>query len=183
MSLYSSPSRNYWRERKKSSEARGLVFIFLVSFSCLVLIVYLNLRLGSSPKDEAPLARRRLEATNGQIQECSEQFKKPQNDCLVICNDERNTLPRPSMHQSCIYGCLKGFIPSADMGCRGKSKEDMEEMMSLAEQDNCARYIEMRPKPEIYSTCKKYHQVAASRGFSAGRGLMESILNQENDKL
>ena len=42
-------------------------------------------------------------------------------ECTDICQSERNSIQRKTMHQSCFHGCQQPRVASTALGCRGKT--------------------------------------------------------------
>jgi hypothetical protein len=179
MSIYGSPSKQYWAPKPKTIDptrrALAAAGAFLLVLVCIIVTISSSSSGGSGPTP----VRRRLMATQPQIQRCSNQFRKVQAQCALICTEQRLSLPRPTVHQACMQGCLRGLPPAAEMACQGKSKYEVESTTKASDHGHCSKFQNMRPKPVLFSTCRKYYELSANQGYEMGLSFMESLLESD----
>ena len=65
------------------------------------------------------------------------------------------------------------------MGCREGTEEDAFRKTRTEGHNSCSRYADIDPKPDVQSTCRKYHRGGTKRGWQMGTEFMDGILNAE----
>lgn len=106
-------------------------------------------------------------------------------ECTLICNTERMSIPRPTMHQACLHGCSKGFAKNVELGCYNKTlSENISASATSSEggghqHEYCYKYQNRIPKPELYSTCLNYYKKASRRGYQMGLEYLEEEIERK----
>ncbi len=189
MTMYDSCSEQYWKNRKKRRPQTAFLRISLLclfAFVSLAALVVLKFRPVGEVTNETiveallPQAPRKLIATEVHMKRCSDHFKKvrnsAQNVCLIMCSDERTSIPRPTMYQACIHGCNNAFYRSAEISCHGGTPEMVFEEVESQSYQHCSRFEGLRPKVELVALCRKYHENGSKQGFLAAKDMLEEIL-------
>uniref|UniRef100_A0A7S4MWD0 Uncharacterized protein n=1 Tax=Odontella aurita TaxID=265563 RepID=A0A7S4MWD0_9STRA len=195
MSIYANSSEQYWRERKKKDGKRRILIVVALSF---LLLCAVSLKVSSAKTrrakqedaESAKLARRKLllirpNATEAHVQQCEarihENARGGADECDSLCNNERNSLPRPTMHQACLHACQGSLSKAAEEGCRENGTEEGAFGRAGSAYEKCFKFQNTLPKPEVFSTCRKYFREGVRRGYHMGRDYLDDILNTEWD--
>ena len=181
MSMYANSSEQYWKQRRKPSlwyKRLHVVRMIIMIIILLIIIICYSLR-RSSKHEPLPIIDQRPNITDAHIQKCTKSLFSKHDECVFVCNKERETVPRPISYQACLNGCRATLSVSIGNGCRGGTFDDnMKEITSTAHK-SCYRYQNMIPKPELYSMCRKYHKIGADRGFEMGSRLIQNEMRLE----
>ena len=184
--MYSNTSAQYWQQRKKPSDGKKKVLFFcgvlgLAFIGCTFLS---SARRARAQKDEIERSRRRqLEITEGHQQHCEEHVKFMNNECTSLCNGERKSIPRPTMYQSCLHGCLGAYHDAAVIGCRQGSEEDAFDEVNLNSAEHCSDYKNTLPRPEVLSTCRKYYREGTKIGRRSGLRYLHHLFDADGTSL
>lgn len=185
MSIYANSSEQYWKKRRRSSvQFRRRVKLAFNSFfiTLIALLFFLLFRNKSkSVANPPPIPIGRPNATDTQRKKCVSHFKTKQNECLLICNNERSSVPHPTMHQACVHGCSSSFLTSTEIGCHDGTNEHLLNNVESSAADHCSKYQNMIPKPELYFVCRKYHKMASEKGFQMGSQFITTELNKDGE--
>lgn len=177
MSIYASSSEQYWNSRKK---IQPLDKRKVISFVCLLfLICCLCFTRKTSDKNGRILLKHQPSVSKDNIKKCNKYFKTNQNQCLSICQEERNQRPRPSIHQACLHGCNTAFSEATEKGCQDLDEIDALNEVNGLSYKQCIKFMNMIPKPEIFTVCRKYHQIAAEKGFIVSKEYIKDIVGKE----
>ena len=178
--MYSNTSEQYWRQRKKPGEKKTKLIALGVLSLALVGSTYV-IRGKSRERarnHELEMQRRRaVEVTEVHRQQCEEHVEGMHNECSSLCNGERKSIPRPTMYQSCLHGCLGAFHDAAVIGCRQGSEEDAFHKVSSSSFEHCSNYQNTLPRPEVLSTCRKYHREGTKVGHRSGLRFLHHLLD------
>ncbi len=185
--MYSGSSEQYWNKRKKTNPFK-IRAMALTGFIALCLIVSTS-RSRSRKRYEVEQRRRALElshrpmATENHISLCESNMRDALRiECDELCSSEIASIPRPTMYQSCHHGCSRAFYSAAVVGCREGTEEDAFRKINAEGHNSCSRYANVDPRPDVQSTCKKYHRDGTKRGWHMGTEFIDSILNAEWNK-
>jgi len=191
MSMYAQCSEQYWKERRKDHSKikfQTLITILsvILSFLGVVGIRWRHQRRIQLREEKAEQRKRRLESlvrpnpTEDHYKRCEVEISTSlQLECNDICNHERKSIPRPLMHEACIHGCASSISASALSGCRQASEDDVFRKYGNQAYTQCSRFQNTDPRPDVYSTCRKYHREGARKGRLIGFLKMDEILNGE----
>ena len=186
-SMYSNTSQQYWEERNKRKSGiwgskKALVTLGILGCSILVGGIFVGRARSRSKgaREELERKRRRLEVTESHKVQCETNLGPMHNECSMLCNEERKSIPRPTMYQSCLTGCMGSFPVAASVGCRQGSEEDAFQKAAGVSSDHCSTYSGTLPKPEVLSTCRKAFREGTSAGWRSGKRYMEHILDDES---
>lgn len=184
-SIYADSSNIYWKNRQ-NRQNKLLTFI-AIAFLALVAIfgvVY------ASNKSNDLSQRRSLEQTNERHwAECEARVNSRQ-ECADICQSERNSIQRKTMHQSCIHGCQQAHVASTALSCRGKTdgkgrnrkavtEEDVFQDVGVLAHEHCTKFQSVDPKPDVFATCRKYHRAGTKQGYRSGVAAITAVLEEE----
>mmetsp|Transcript_18243 Transcript_18243/g.21020 ORF Transcript_18243/g.21020 Transcript_18243/m.21020 type:complete len:182 (-) Transcript_18243:88-633(-) len=179
--MYSKCSQQYWSDRKqRSGTALRFVFVFMAATVSLAIFA---VSLHSSRRDDNHQGRKlepRLHPnpTEGQTKKCKEHFRSIQNDCSIICNEERHSIPRQTMHQACMHGCNIAYKQASEIACSGGTNDDLFNKVEVFSFNHCSKFQNVLPKPEVFSLCRKYHTLALDKGFTLGQHyLLDQIID------
>lgn len=100
-------------------------------------------------------------------------------ECNELCTHERKSIPRPVMHEACVHGCTSSITASSLSGCRQASEEDVFRKYGNQAYAQCGRFQNIDPRPDVYSTCRKYHREGIKKGRGIGFSVMDAILDEE----
>lgn len=193
MSIYANSSDQYWRERKKKDAKHKILVAVALSvlLLCAVTARTSSVRTRRAREEEAEtakLARRRLlqtrpNATEAHVGQCEGRIRDTArggtDECGALCGNERNSIPRPTMHQACLHGCLGALSEAAEEGCREDGTEEGAFGRAGSAHEQCSKFQNTLPKPEVFSTCRKYFREGARRGYTMGREYLDDILDAE----
>lgn len=178
MSMYANSSEQYWNSRKKQQSldkrkiATAICILFFLSCLC-----YSGKTLDSNGR---LLIEEQPSITNNQVKACNRHFKSNQNQCQSICKDERSRGPRPTIHQACLHGCNVAFSEATEKGCQDLVKLEVLTEVNGMSYQHCNKYLNMIPKPEIFSVCRKYHKIASEKGFVVSKSYIKEIIEMES---
>lgn len=185
--MYSNTSQQYWEERNKKKSGiwgskKALVALGILGCSILVGGIFVGRARSRSKKarEELEQKRRRLEVKESHKVQCETNLGPMHNECSMLCNEERKSIPRPTMYQSCLTGCMGSFPVAASVGCRQGSEEDAFQKAASVSADHCSTYSGTLPKPEVLSTCRKAFREGTKAGWRSGKRYMEHILHDES---
>jgi hypothetical protein len=184
--MYSNTSQQYWEERNKKkgiwgNNKRALVALGIVGCSVLIggiLVGRARRSKARAHREELERHRRRLEVTESHKVQCETYLGSMHNECSMLCNEERKSIPRPTMYQSCFTGCMGSFPIAASVGCRQGSEEDAFQKATSVSSDHCSAYSGTLPKPEVLSTCRKAFREGTKAGWRSGKRYLEYILDE-----
>ena len=185
--MYSNTSQQYWEDRNKRKggiwgNRKALVALGLLGCSILIGGIVVG-RARRARREELERQRRRLEVTESHKVQCETNLGPMHNECSMLCNEERKSIPRPTMYQSCLTGCMGSFPIAVSVGCRRGSEEDAFQKAASASSDHCSTYSGTLPKPEVLSTCRKAFREGTKAGWRSGRRYLEHILDDERLQL
>ena len=184
-SIYADSSNVYWKNRERKRSKLLSCVMVAVAVVAISGILYKN-----KYKINELSQRRSLEQTNeSHWIECEARVDS-RKQCTDICQPERNSIQRKTMHQSCIHGCQQAHVASTAMGCRGKTdgkgrnrkhvtEEDVFQDVGLLAHEHCSRYQSTDPKPDVFATCRKYHRAGTKEGYRAGIAALQAVLEEE----
>lgn len=181
--MYSNTSQQYWRQRKKPDGKKKTLIALGVLSLALVGSTYIirGTSRARAQRHELEMQRHRAaEVTEGHRSQCEDHVKAMHNECSSLCNEERKSIPRPTMYQSCLHGCLGAFHDAAVIGCRQGSEEDAFHKVSSDSFEHCSNYQNTLPRPEVLSTCRKYHREGTKAGHRLGLRYLHHLLDSEN---
>jgi len=193
--MYSQCSQQYWKERRKTSSkinVRTVITSLSILFSFMAI---LGIRIRHEQRIKAQEERieqrkRKLEnltrpnPTEDHYRTCEIRTSHATKmECNDLCRNERKSIPRPVMHEACIHGCTSSITASALSGCRQASEDDVYRKYGNQAYAQCSRFQNMDPRPDVYSTCRKYHREGIKRGRILGSTAMNEILNEEYTEL
>uniref|UniRef100_A0A6S9EW66 Uncharacterized protein n=1 Tax=Ditylum brightwellii TaxID=49249 RepID=A0A6S9EW66_9STRA len=181
--MYSNCSEQYWRERRKQKNnkkqivaiASTSVFILL----CLIIVLTSGKESKKGSDDQQNTVIERPNATDVHSKKCEMQSNKDINGCSLICAEERKSIPRPIMYQACMHGCNSAYIEASLIGCQDQSEEEAFVAIGSFANQHCSKYHNIQPKPEVFSTCRKYHRESTKQGFDSGKKILSDILDAE----
>jgi hypothetical protein len=193
MTMYDSCSEQYWKNRKKRRPPKAFLRISLLCFFAFVSVAALVVRklrpVRQINENEANVdmtttspqaAPRMLVATELHYKRCADHFQKirntAQNECLMTCNEERTSIPRPTMYQACIHGCNSAYFRSAEISCHGGTTEKISDEVDSHSYQQCSRFEGLRPKVELVALCRKYHDNGSKQGYLAAKSLLDEIV-------
>ena len=189
--MYDNCSEQYWKNKKKRRQRPGVILIASLGFLLLLVSAVLvatrsrstSAKGDSKVEDLLPLRQRKLVASEVHFKICAEHFKtiqnSAQNECLMICSEERTSVPRPTMYQACIHGCNNALFRSAEISCNGGTQEKVFDEVELHSYRHCSRFEGLRPRIELVSTCRKYYDIASKQGFVSAKTKLEKILESD----
>ena len=101
--------------------------------------------------------------------------------CTTICQPERNSIQRKTMHQACLHGCQQAHVAATALSCRGKvtSEEKVFQEVGGLAYVHCAKFQATDPKPDAFATCRKYHRAGTKHGFRLGLDAINGVLDEE----
>ena len=189
-SIFSDSSNVYWKNRQKK-HSKWLTSCVATAVLALVAIFGVGRVACKSNQSKNNLSQRRSleKTTESHWKECESRVNSRQ-ECIDICQPERNSIQRKTMHQSCIYGCQQAHVASTALGCRGKADGNGENRRNVTEEDvfqkvgalaheHCSKYQAVDPKPDVFATCRKYHRAGTKSGFRMGMNAMKIVLEEE----
>jgi hypothetical protein len=186
-SIYADSSNVYWKNRQKKQN-KWLTCITAAVLAFIAIFGVVRITNKQNPKNLSQ--RRSLEQTNERHWiECEARVNSRQ-ECTDICQPERNSIQRKTMHQSCIHGCQQAHVASTALGCRGKtdgkgkhrkhvSEEDVFQDVGVLAHEHCSKFQSVDPKPDVFATCRKYHRAGTKQGWRSGVAAMNAVLDEE----
>lgn len=178
MSIYANNSDSYWRERgQKRHKQSPLVFAGSILLLLLAAIGAILHRKHSSPLTQ----RRAQDQTDERHWKQCESRVTSRQECTAICQPERNSVQRNTMHQACLHGCQQAHVASTALACRGKiaSEEEVFQEIGGLAYIHCNKFQSTDPKPDAFATCRKYHRAGTKQGFRKGLESMSAVLDEE----
>jgi len=184
-SIYADSSSVYWKNRQK----RHNRLIKCIAIAVLALVACFGV-VHTTNKNNILSQRRSLEQTHEMHWiECEARVNSRQ-ECTDICQSERNSIQRKTMHQSCIHGCQQAHVASTALGCRGKTdgkgkhrkhvtEEDVFQDVGVLAHEHCSKFQSVDPKPDVFATCRKYHRAGTKQGYRSGMAAMTAVLEEE----
>ena len=185
MSIYANSSDSYWKERQKKSNASrsSLVIAGMVIFAIVAGAILHNKHSSStsSSTNQILTQRRAMDQTTDIHWKQCESRVNSQQECTTICQPERNSIHRKTMHQACLHGCQQAHVSSTAMSCRGKvsSEEEVFQEIGGLAYVHCSKFQSIDPKPDVFATCRKYHRAGTKNGFRMGIKTMRDVLDEE----
>jgi len=191
MSIYSNCSDSYWKERQKRNPKSpfSIAIVSVLGFLAVTGSFHYYQRKRNSA--EVVLIQRRSlnETSDVHWKQCESRVNSRQ-ECTSICQPERNSIQRKTMHQACLHGCQMAHVASTALGCRGKeepkksprtevSEEDAMQEIGVMAFDHCSKFQGVEPKPDVFATCRKYHRAGTKQGFRMGTDAMKNVLDEE----
>ncbi|KAL3758330.1 hypothetical protein ACHAWU_004295 [Discostella pseudostelligera] len=190
MTIYANSSNSYWKQREKKHVRKlPLVIATLVIYVVVVVITVLHHRNRGSTEKGAPAARpltqrRTLEQISDIHWKQCESTVDSRKACTTICQPERNSIQRKTMHQACLHGCQQAHVAATALSCRGKVTTEervFQEIGGLA-YVHCSKFQSTDPKPDTFATCRKYHRAGTKNGFRMGLDAINGVLDEEWQK-
>ena len=189
MSIYANSSDSYWKERQKKSNGSKTARSSLVIIAGMVLFAIVagailhnkHSSSTSSSTNQILTQRRAMDQTKDiHWKECESRVNSRQ-ECTTICQPERNSIHRKTMHQACLHGCQQAHVSSTAMSCRGKvsSEEEVFQEIGGLAYVHCSKFQSTDPKPDVFATCRKYHRAGTKNGFRMGIKTMRDVLDEE----
>mmetsp|Transcript_17499 Transcript_17499/g.27439 ORF Transcript_17499/g.27439 Transcript_17499/m.27439 type:complete len:223 (-) Transcript_17499:221-889(-) len=184
-SIYADSSNIYWKNRQ-NRQNKLLTFIAIAVLALVAIFGVVHV----TNKTNELSQRRSLEQTNEtHWAECEARVNSRQ-ECTDICQSERNSIQRKTMHQSCIHGCQQAHVASTALSCRGKTdgkgrnrkavtEEDVFQDVGVLAHKHCSKFQSVDPKPDVFATCRKYHRAGTKQGYSLGIAAMTAVLEEE----
>ena len=184
MSIYATSSDSYWKERQKKSNGSrsSLVIAGMVLFAIVAGAILHNKHSTSTSTSNEILTQRRAmdQTTDIHWKQCESRVNSRQ-ECTMICQPERNSIHRKTMHQACLHGCQQAHVSSTAVSCRGKvsSEEEVFQEIGGLAYIHCSKFQSTDPKPDVFATCRKYHRAGIKNGFRMGIKTMRDVLDEE----
>mmetsp|Transcript_16911 Transcript_16911/g.27670 ORF Transcript_16911/g.27670 Transcript_16911/m.27670 type:complete len:228 (+) Transcript_16911:376-1059(+) len=184
-SIYADSSNIYWKNGQNRKN-KLLTFIVIAILALLAIFGVVHV----TNKTNVISQRRSLGETNERHwTECEARVNSRQ-ECTDICQSERNSIQRKTMHQSCLHGCQQGHVASTALGCRGKTdvkgrnrmpvtEEDVFQDVGVLAHEHCSKFQSVDPKPDVFATCRKYHRAGTKQGYRSGIAAMTAVLEEE----
>ena len=99
--MYSSTSNSYWKERQNKTNRSPLLIATLVAIALAIGTILHRRHSTSSQYNNDILTQRRTieETTDAHWKLCESQVNS-KNECTTICQPERNSIQRKTMHQA-----------------------------------------------------------------------------------
>jgi hypothetical protein len=186
--MYSGSSEQYWKNKSKPNPLKSTRSKLILLLLALVLFSGLQFKSNSLKRIEERQRhlrefKLRPVATEHHYKLCETNMRDVlRMQCDEMCSTEAMSIPRPTMYQSCHHGCSRSFYSAAVVGCRQGSEENAFHKMNSESHISCSRYIDIDPRPDVQSTCKKYYRQATKRGRQIGFDFIEQIIDIEWDK-
>ena len=181
MSIYTDNSEKYWRERKKDVNYKRKHFKAL--FVICIIFVYIIINYEQKNKREKEIKSRTNETDirkrEDNYMQCElELRKKKQRECSDMCVNEIKSIPRPIMHHACLHGCHSSFLSGAIVGCREGTKEKAFREFGDQSYNFCSRHKNQEPRPDIFSTCRKYYRKGITEGYQIAKDEISSVITK-----
>lgn len=186
-SIYSDSSNVYWKNRQKKHNK----WLTCLAIAVLALVAFFGVVHIADRNNPNNLSQRRslLQTNERHWIECEARVNSRQ-ECTDICQPERNSIERKTMHQSCIHGCQQAHVASTALGCRGRTdgkgkhrKHVTEEVVfqdvGVLAHEHCSKFQSVDPKPDVFATCRKYHRAGTKQGWRSGVAAMKTVLDEE----
>ena len=176
--MYANNSDAYWKRQQKRGKKSTLLLVACV----LVLACAIGAVLHHNSTSRGVLTQRRaLSETTEQHWKLCETRVDSRQECIAVCQPERNSMQRKVMLDSCLSGCQQSHVISTSLACRGKvtSEEDVFDEIGGLAYIHCSKYQSVDPKPDAFATCRKYHRAGTKSGFRLGSEAMTKILDEE----
>jgi hypothetical protein len=185
--MYSGSSHQYWKHRSRANPLKStrnqLILLLLASASFSGLTFRSNARKSIEKKQSLLESKLRPVPTEAMHKLCEADMQDILRiQCDEMCAIEAMSIPRPTMYQSCHHGCSRSFYPAAAVGCKQGSQEAAFKNMNAKSQLSCTRYMDIVPRPDVQSTCKKYYRQATKQGRQIGFDFIEEIIEIEWNK-
>ena len=181
--MYAGCSEQYWKERKRAnpSKWRNTAIFTIILLSSIGIISQHKRQKVFNEKQKRLLKEKSLFrpiASDEDYLSCGSNVQSEvSSECSALCNNERKSIPRPTMYHACIHGCTSSFEPSILVGCQEASEEEVFRKVGSLSQAHCSRYLDSQPKPEVFSTCRKYHREGTKRGYRIGHKRINDLLD------
>ncbi|KAL7542884.1 hypothetical protein ACHAXR_013186 [Thalassiosira sp. AJA248-18] len=180
MSIYANSSDSYWKERQTKNEKKSHLLVASIAvFAVAIAGATLHNKYSSSSR--APTERRAHDQTTEHHWKLCESRVNSRQECTVICQPERNSIQRKTMHAACLHGCQQAHVSSTALACRGKvlSEEDVFNEIGGLAYVHCSKFQATDPKPDVFATCRKYHRAGTKQGLRMGIDSMTTLLDEE----
>ena len=184
MSIYANSSDTYWKERQQTNKnkllgtKKSLFFIASIVIFAVVAAILHNRH--NNNCDQTLTQRRTMDQTTDiHWKQCESRVSK--HECTTICQPERNSIHRKTMHQACLHGCQQAYATSTALSCRGKVTAEEEVFQEIGGMSyiHCSKFQSSEPKPDVFATCRKYHRAGTKAGFRMGIETMKNVLEEE----
>lgn len=182
MSIYADSSQKYWTTKKKSKQVAGRTLVYVLAIIFILSCVSWYKLSSSTDVQRRSLVEDESNYPMENRKRCLLFFKTNQNQCQKLCADERKRSPRPTMLQACMYGCSNGHLYGAERGCTIEDNSEIDiapnEISNIGYQQ-CKKYQDIIPRPEIFSTCRNYHSIAAQQTLQSIQRFRERKTNSQ----
>eukprot|EP01083_Nonionella_stella_P198319 728217_1 len=177
MSMYANSGDSYWKKKPEKKKPPLLIAVIVV----LAVVAGAILHNKHSAASRTLTQRRTREQTNETHWKQCESRVSSRQECTSICQPERNSIHRKTMHQACLHGCQQAHVSSTALSCRGKvsSEEEIFQEIGGLAYIHCAKFQATDPKPDVFATCRKYHRAGTKKGFRMGSESLKDILDEE----
>ncbi len=187
--MYSNSSVQYWKKRSKPNHFKAKISVVIVlTMTFFVLVNHHSSQRRKEEERRRTLLERktnRPNPTEQQFQMCEANMRDNITiECSKLCQDELVSIPRPTMHESCIHGCSRSIYTAAVIGCRMGSIEDAFQLENRHQAMNsCSRYQHVDPQPFVLSTCRKYYREGTKAGRNLGYNFINKIIDAYWEKI
>jgi hypothetical protein len=183
--MYSGNSEEYWKRSKKSNQINNTEIVLLVlitillGFTARAVIYPRNDSLNDHEiqrllEENVP----RPQASSFQYNVCESNMRDAlRTECDSMCTSEAQSLPRPTMYRSCHHGCSRAFYSAAIIGCKNESEIEAHSKMNREANNACSRYMNIEPRPEVQSTCRKYYREGTKQGHKIGSNFINNLVD------
>lgn len=183
--MYSGNSEEYWKRAKKRNQINNnqvVLFILIAIFLGFTVRVVIYPRKDSLNDHEIQrlLAENvpRPQASSFQYTLCETNIRDVlRTECDSMCTSEAQSLPRPMMYRSCHHGCSRAFYSAAIIGCKNESEIEAFSKMNQETNNACSRYMNIEPRPEVQSTCRKYYREGTKKGHKIGSNFINNLVD------
>ena len=194
ITMYSDCSTKYWKQRQKPNSFK-VKLICITTFICTFILLigghgYQRRKRHNELEIQRQLKEQRLntrpDATETQYELCERNMRdRVDTECMQLCKDEIVSVPRPTMHQSCVHGCSRSFFAGAIVGCKMGT---ISQALKSGDQANkamisCSRYQRIEPQPYVFSTCRRYFREGIIKGRNVGNQFINSLIDSEWDRI
>mmetsp|Transcript_22707 Transcript_22707/g.32038 ORF Transcript_22707/g.32038 Transcript_22707/m.32038 type:complete len:143 (+) Transcript_22707:123-551(+) len=124
--MYAGCSEKYWKERsrKRGKNFKITLFTLVTLYTIVALWTIAKRRRESNQMYQKSLIRPK--PSHEEKKKCEFIARdKLQNECMSLCVGERNSIPRPTMYNSCMHGCTSSFLGASSAACQENSAEEL----------------------------------------------------------